>query len=163
MLQKGVKFNQATANPVCSATRSTILTGRYSFRTGVGGIVGGAGGSNPLDTAEVTIPKLKKNNSNIRCANIGKWHLQQPAPASKKYKCGRMGYDHFEGCFIGQLTILIRHNTQMASKVPVLIMPPIENVNNAITWLKTQNSKPFFLWLAFNAPHAIPSSSFKFA
>ncbi len=28
-----------------------------------------------------------------------------------------------------------------------------ENVNNAVSWLKTQNQKPFFLWLAFNAPH----------
>jgi len=28
-----------------------------------------------------------------------------------------------------------------------------ENVNNAVSWLKTQNKQPFFLWLAFNAPH----------
>ena len=26
-------------------------------------------------------------------------------------------------------------------------------MNNAVTWLKTQNNKPVFLWLAFNAPH----------
>ena len=156
LLQRGVKFNQATANPVCSATRSTILTGRYSFRTGVGGIVGGAGGSNPLDTAEVTIPKLlKKNNSNIRCANIGKWHLQQPAPVWNLLNPLRMGYDHFEGCFIGQLTNFTnwtKHTNGVQSICTNYATS--ENVNNAITWLKNQNSKPFFLWLAFNAPHA---------
>ncbi len=83
LLRQGVKFSQASANPVCSSTRSGLLTGRYSFRTGVGGIVGGTGGSNPLDTSEITIPKLlKKYNPNISTANIGKWHLHQPMPAS---------------------------------------------------------------------------------
>ena len=66
LLSKGVRFKNAMSNPVCSATRSGILTGRYSFRTGVGGIVGGIGGSNQLDTSEITIPRLlKKYNSNI--------------------------------------------------------------------------------------------------
>ncbi len=56
LLAKGVRFKNLTSNPVCSSTRTTILTGRYSFRTGVGGIVGGAGGSNQIDTSEITIP-----------------------------------------------------------------------------------------------------------
>jgi arylsulfatase A-like enzyme len=51
LLVKGVRFNNLMSNPVCSSTRTTILTGRYSFRTGVGGIVGGSGGSNQIDTA----------------------------------------------------------------------------------------------------------------
>ena len=67
LLSKGVRFKNAMSNPVCSSTRSGILTGRYSFRTGVGGIVGGTGGSNQLDTSEITIPRLlKKYNSNIK-------------------------------------------------------------------------------------------------
>ena len=39
LMQAGVKFTNMMSNPVCSATRSSILTGRYGFRTGVGGIV----------------------------------------------------------------------------------------------------------------------------
>lgn len=156
LLQNGVKFNQATANPVCSATRATILTGRYGFRTGVGDIVGGTGGSNPLDTSEITIPKLlKMNNSNVSCANIGKWHLQQPAPTWNLLNPLRMGYDHYEGCFIGQLTNFTnwtKHTNGVQSTCTNYATT--ENVNNAIDWLKKQNNKPFFLWLAFNAPHA---------
>ncbi|MFN5787333.1 MAG: sulfatase-like hydrolase/transferase, partial [Bacteroidota bacterium] len=45
LMQAGVKFTNMMSNPVCSATRSSILTGRYGFRTGVGGVVGGEGGS----------------------------------------------------------------------------------------------------------------------
>lgn len=33
---RGVMFTEVWAQPLCSATRATILTGRYGFRTGVG-------------------------------------------------------------------------------------------------------------------------------
>ncbi|MBI3236023.1 MAG: sulfatase-like hydrolase/transferase, partial [Bacteroidetes bacterium] len=51
LLKRGVRFKNAMSNPVCSSTRTGILTGRYSFRTGVGNIVGGTGGSGQLDTS----------------------------------------------------------------------------------------------------------------
>jgi arylsulfatase A-like enzyme len=156
LLSKGVRFKNAMSNPVCSATRSGILTGRYSFRTGVGGIVGGIGGSNQLDTSEITIPRLlKKYNSNIAKADIGKWHLHQPAPASNLLNPNVMGYDRFEGPFIGQLpsfTNWTKYTNGVASNCTNYATS--ENVNNAVSWLKTLNTnKPFFLWLAFNAPH----------
>lgn len=152
---RGVRFKSAYANPVCSATRSTILTGRYSFRTGVGNIVGGIGGSGVLDTAEVSIPKvLRAYNPNIARANIGKWHLHQPNPASNLTNPNRMGYERFEGPFIGQLTSFTnwtKYTNGVSSNVTTYATS--ENVNNAVTWLKTTGTRPFFLWLAFNAPH----------
>ena len=33
LLEKGIRFQNAMSNPVCSSTRAGILTGRYSFRT----------------------------------------------------------------------------------------------------------------------------------
>ncbi len=156
LLAKGVRFTNFSSNPVCSSTRTTILTGRYSFRTGVGGIVGGIGGSNQIDTAEISIPKLlKKFNPNIAKADIGKWHLKQAMPAINLMSPQALGYDWFEGPFIGQLpsfTNWTKYTNGVASNVKTYA--PTENVNNAVTWLKTQNqNKPFFLWLAFNAPH----------
>ena len=49
LLARGVRFRNAWSNPLCSPTRAGILTGRYSFRTGVGTAVGGT--SPVLDTA----------------------------------------------------------------------------------------------------------------
>lgn len=40
LAEGGVSFNNMWAQPVCSPTRATILTGRYGFRTGVGAPVG---------------------------------------------------------------------------------------------------------------------------
>ena len=139
LLSRGVRFKNAMSNPVCSSTRSGILTGRYSFRTGVGGIVGGTGGSNQLDTSEITIPRLlKKYNSNIAKADIGKWHLHQPAPASNLLNPNVMGYDRFEGPFIGQLpsfTNWTKYTNGVASNCTNYATS--ENVNNAVSWLKS--------------------------
>ncbi len=41
LAQDGVRFTNFWAQPVCSPTRATVLTGRYGFRTGIGRPVGG--------------------------------------------------------------------------------------------------------------------------
>ncbi len=154
LVQKGIRFQHGYANPVCSATRATILSGRYGFRTGVGGIVGGIGGSNPIDTAEKSISKLLKlYNPNIAKAQIGKWHLSN-ASVQNLLNPNRLGYDHNEGPFIGTLNSYTNW-TKCTNGVnsTVTNYATSENVNNAVSWLKSQNNKPFFLWLAFNAPH----------
>lgn len=157
LVAKGVRFKNGMSNPVCSSTRAGILTGRYSFRTGVGNIVGGTGGSGVLSLSEMCIPKLLKNfNPTIRTANIGKWHLHNPTPTSNLLNPLTLGYDHFEGPFIGQLTSYINW-TKYTDGVQsaVTTYATTENVNNALSWVKAQDpNKPFFLWLAFNAPHA---------
>lgn len=155
LLDKGILFTNAMSNPVCSATRCGILTGRYSFRTGVGGIVGGIGGSGEIDTSEMTIPKLLAiYNSNIKKADIGKWHLCNPAPPIKLQYPLLLGYNHYEGPFIGQLpsyTNWTKYTNGIASTITTYATT--ENVNNAISWKNAQGMNPTFLWLAFNAPH----------
>jgi arylsulfatase A-like enzyme len=156
LLAKGVMFSKAWSNPLCSPTRSGILTGRYSFRTGVGNAVGGTG-SAVLDTAEMSIPKMLNfyKPNGIAKANIGKWHLQLPTPTSNYIFPNKMGYDRFEGNFNGLLSDFYNwtkvtngvasNNTNYATT---------ETVNNAVSWINTvPKNKPFFLWLAFNAPH----------
>jgi arylsulfatase A-like enzyme len=156
LLLKGIRFDHFTSNQVCSSTRTSILTGRYSFRTGVGGVVGGAGGSNQIDTAEISIPKLLKvYNPNITKANIGKWHIKQPTPPINLTSPLALGFDWHEGPFIGQLPNYLNWTkyTNGAANT-VTNYATTENVNNAVGWIKAQNQQaPFFLWLAFNAPH----------
>lgn len=156
LLAKGVRFKNLMSNPICSSTRTTILTGRYSFRTGVGAVVGGAGGSGEIDTAEISIPKLlKKHNASIAKANIGKWHLKNTSPASNLLSPQALGYNWFEGPFIGQIpnyTNWTKYTNGTASTITTYATT--ESVNNTVTWLKNQNqTQPFFVWLAFNAPH----------
>ncbi len=154
LISNGVLFNHAWSNPLCSPTRAGILTGRYSFRTGVGNAVGGVN-SAVLDTAEYTIPKLLNSfaPNQIAKANIGKWHLHLPNPVSNYAIPVLMGYDYYEGNFSGALS---SYNSwtkiKNASASTCSTYATTEVANNAISWMQNQE-KPFFLWLAFNAPH----------
>ncbi|MBK9801186.1 MAG: sulfatase-like hydrolase/transferase [Bacteroidetes bacterium] len=138
LLAKGVRFKQAMSNPVCSSTRAGMLTGRYSFRTGVGNIVGSTAGSGTLDTAEKTLPRLlTAYNSNIYSANIGKWHLHNPNPAGNLLFPNLLGYAHFEGPFIGALPSYTNWTKYVNGvAIPVTNYATTENVNNAVSWLK---------------------------
>ncbi len=156
LLKKGVRFSRAWSNPLCSPTRAGILTGRYSFRTGVGNAIGGAG-SAVLDTAEVTIPRLlnKYKPNGIAKANIGKWHLQLATPNTNYTFPQKMGYDHFEGNFLGAINSFTNWTkVKNGTASTVTNYATTETVDNAITWVNANQNKPFFLWLAFNAPHS---------
>jgi arylsulfatase B len=156
LLGRGVRFSNAWANPFCSPTRAGLLTGRYSFRHGVGTVIGGAGDA-VLDTSEITIPRLLKNNAaptKYNTANIGKWHLQNLSAQTITFP-NKMGYDHFAGFFPGRIANYSNWTkTTNGVSANSTNYTTTEFTNDAITWLGQQNAtKPFFLWMAYNAPH----------
>ncbi len=68
-----------------------------------------------------------------------------------------MGYDLFSGVFIGQLASYTNW-TKVTNGVSanVTTYATTETINDAVTFTaaSAQQNKPFFLWLAVNAPHA---------
>jgi len=165
LLNKGIVFNNAWSNPLCSPTRAGMLTGRYSFRTGVGDVVDG--GNTKLNLNEYIIPKVLNfyNPNGISKALFGKWHLTTFAATGYNYPTN-MGFDHFEGSLSGALGQPGQQATGYYSWTKITNGVPnginttctnyatTENINNAISYLDSQPAtKPFFLWLAFNAPH----------
>ncbi|MBK6858983.1 MAG: sulfatase-like hydrolase/transferase [Saprospiraceae bacterium] len=156
LLPRGVRFTSAWANPLCSPTRAGMLTGRYAFRTGVGTALSGSTAAQ-LDTAEISIGKLLKNAAPIpyATANIGKWHLNVQTTQSLFYP-NLMGFDHYSGNFLGEIPNYFdwKKTTNGSSPTNTTIYATTETVNDAIQWLDGLNgNQPFFLWLAFNAPH----------
>ena len=154
LLSRGVRFTNAMSNPLCSPTRAGILTGRYSFRTGVGEAIPMSGGGS-LDTSEKTIPGLLKDySSSINTANIGKWHLNPETPATNLQIPNLIGYDYYAGSFSGALDDYFEWD-KVTNGVPTTdsTYATTEYANDAINWVKGLDSNPFFLWLAFNAPH----------
>ncbi len=155
LLSRGVRFSNVWSNPICSPSRAGMLTGRYSFRTGVGTGVGGT--TFGLDTSEITIPRLLKNaNAPVKyaTANVGKWHLNTQNAQTLTYP-NLMGYDLFSGHFQGA----IQDYNSWAKTVNGVTTNTTnycatEQTNDAINWLGQQNNtKSFFLWLAFTLPH----------
>jgi arylsulfatase B len=155
LLSRGVRFSNAWSNPVCSPSRAGMLTGRYSFRTGVGNVIVNPM-STQLDTAEMTIPKLLKNANaptKYATANVGKWHLQTQNPANLNNP-SKMGYDYYAGCFAAEVADYYNWSKVTNGVASTsTTYATVDNTNNAITWMSQQGTKPFFLWLAYNAPH----------
>jgi arylsulfatase B len=156
LLSRGVRFSNVWSNPICSPSRAGMLTGRYSFRTGIGSGIGGAGNAG-LDTSEITIPRLLKHaNAPIKyaTANIGKWHLHTQNAQSLTYP-NLMGYDLFSGHFQGAIQDYFSWaKTVNGVTTNTINYAATEQTNDAIKWLGQQNNaKPFFLWMAFTLPH----------
>lgn len=59
----GVRFTNFWAQPVCSPTRATVITGRYGFRTGIGRPVGG-GPMPPAPEVPAGSPAESRNEPN---------------------------------------------------------------------------------------------------
>jgi arylsulfatase A-like enzyme len=154
--QQAVRFTKAWASPICSPTRAGVFTGRYSFRTGVGEVIT-SGASPQIDTSEMSIAKLLKWHSPIQynTACVGKWHLNNNQPIKRLFP-NAMGYDLYSGNFNGAIPdyynwVRIINGIQDT----VTTYATTQTINDAIAWLDTMNStKPFFLWVAFNAPHS---------
>ena len=151
LAQNGVLFRNAYVNPVCSPTRACLITGRYGFRTGIGDVVVGAG-SATLTAAEFTLPEAFAANSlsGYQLAQFGKWHLNN-APTSPN-NIG--GWPHFAGSLIGQFASYTNWTkTVDGVSSTTTNYATTDLVNDAVAWIQAQGAKPWFAWIAFNAPH----------
>ena len=63
LASEGVRFTNFWAQPVCSPTRATVITGRYGFRTGIGRPVG-SGPMPPPPEIPAASPAESRNEPN---------------------------------------------------------------------------------------------------
>ena len=154
----GVLFRNAWSNPVCSPTRATIQTGRYGFRTGVGGVVFQEQDEG-LPYSETIIPEVLDLNPSLGYAHaaIGKWHLTSN-PQGGADGPNLSGYSHFSGTLFNintppEVDYFNWPKTENGETFDTQVYATTDNVNEAIEWINDQGDSPWFMWLAFNAPH----------
>ena len=160
LVKDGMRFENFYANcPVCSPTRAALLTGRYQDYVGVPGVVRthAVNSWGFLDPAAVTLPDVL-NDAGYHTAIIGKWHLGLKSPNTPNER----GIDFFHG-FRGDMMDDYyhhrRHGINYMYKNQTEIDPKGHATDLFSDWasdyLKTRknNKQPFFLYLAYNAPH----------
>ncbi len=156
----GMRFTNFYANStVCSPTRASLLTGRYPDLAGVPGVIRTNENSSwgYLREDLPTLPKMLKK-AGYQTAIIGKWHLGLEAPNTPNER----GFDFFHG-FLGDMMddywTHLRHGINYMRLNNGVIEPEGHATDLFSDWAieyisNVENQEaPFFLYLAYNAPH----------
>jgi len=159
---QGLRFTQFYNATRCCPSRASLLTGLYPHQAGVGDMTGDEGPGRPgyrghLTDRAATIPEVLRS-AGYRSSMVGKWHLgSNPGPI-------RRGFAEFYGMIDGFNSFW--QESPFYTRLPAgrskRTYPPGQFYSTdafadyAIDFLdqnRQDPSHPWFLYLAFNAPH----------
>lgn len=174
MAAEGQKWTSFYVQPVCSPSRSALLTGRLPVRNGMHGAAGvfREDSTRGLPLEEVTIAEVLRGRGYATAA-IGKWHLGH----LPEYLPGRHGFDTWFGLPYSHdmdLTVPRDKGTDTLAyyeprpeffNVPLMrneavVERPADHrtltaryTDEALRFIDANRNRPFFLYVAHNLPH----------
>ena len=142
----GISFSNFWSNPTCTPTRASIITGKYGYRTGLKSV------GDELSISETTLQEYINTQTNNKYASaiVGKWHLSGNNTTINPEK---FGIDYYAGLIRGAVADYyqwILSEDGVSSQNTEYITEVFTDLS--IDWIN-QQSKPWFMWLAYNAPH----------
>ena len=179
LAREGVTYDTVWSSPSCSPTRANMITGQFGSRNGVPGVIVPPleGLVHRLDYPHYLPRELDKLGYDT--GMVGKWHLTRTGDAPVL-----AGYDFFAGrprsfgagagapedsiaaywggnletwrCALGCEPVTFPESPRPAP-VPDRLHPnymPTWDVDQALGWISERAGSPWFLWLAFQTPHA---------
>ena len=165
---KGLLFTRGYAQPICSPTRATTLTGRQPFQHGVGN----PQGNNTLPSSELTFPEIISTEApNYGLASFGKWHLgNDNGEPDNTGPRDTGGWPNFSGTLSGgvpdyndwtRVEIEDGILTDSGTAVTELVSNGVYDspyatsvqVDEAVSFIEAQGTDPWVVWMGFNAPH----------
>lgn len=155
LARESVRVKYFYVSPVCAPTRASLMTGRYNYRTGVTDTYLGRA---MMFTDEVTLAEMFAA-AKYRTGIFGKWHLGDNFPMRPHDQGFQEALVH-KGGGIGQPSdppggdsyfdpTLYRNGKEVKAKGYCTEV----FTDAAIEFVRTQRGKPFFGWVAYNAPH----------
>ena len=163
MAAEGIRFTDFyVSQPVCSASRASLLTGSYANRIGIHGALG-PGSRHGIHDDEVTLAELFKSKGYATAA-FGKWHLGH----HPEFLPTRHGFDEFYGIpYSNDMWPYHPENPEAWGDLPTFEGEEIIGYNTdqsrfttdfttrAVDFIRTRaaSDAPFFLYLAHPMPH----------
>ena len=159
LASNSMRFNNFYVSPVCAPTRSSLLTGRYSLRTGVTDTYNGGA---MMSNDEITLAEILKEN-NYQTGIFGKWHLGDNYPFRPTDQGFHESLIHLSGG-IGQVGDFTNYYKGNRSYFDPILWHNNEQkkyegycsdifTDEAIKFIEENKSNQFFCYLSFNAPH----------
>jgi arylsulfatase A-like enzyme len=137
------------ASPVCAPSRAALLTGKATIHCGVGR------NEEDLPAGETTIAEALRAHG-YATAMFGKWHHGRPRrPAGSYVHPLDQGFDEFFG-FTDAIHAWEKFPTVVwdgRSRVPASGYADDRFADRAVEFVAGHRDRPFFLYLAFTAPH----------
>ena len=155
LAREGLRFTQFYNNAKCTTTRASLLSGMYPRNNG-----------NAIPRDIPTVAETMRA-AGYQTGMSGKWHLGNEAP-QRPYD---RGFDEYYGLMDGAVNYFnpaqpdpeykggkvrtFGHNDQLVKTFPADFYTTDYFANHAIETIKrfAQETKPFFIHLAFNSPH----------
>ena len=138
-----------SASPVCAPARASLLTGRYPHRTGVIDTLE-MRGLDRLALRERTIADFLRQAGYVT-GLVGKWHNGALDP---RYHPTRRGFNEFAG-FCGGWSPYFDWRVDRNGSRARFDGRYLTDVftDEAVQFVQRHRQEPFFLYLAYNAPH----------
>ncbi len=155
--EEGIRLTRFYVAPVCSPTRAGLLTGMYPNRFGIRETVIPPWRDFGLEPSATIIPEFLGEHGYLNRAIIGKWHLGHSRP---EYYPLNNGFTHFYGHLNGAIDYFTHeregeldwHN-DYASCYDQGYSTDLIAEESVRCIRKYSKEGPFFLYVAFNAPH----------
>jgi len=147
---EGVRLTQHySASPMCAPARACLLTGRYPHRTGAVDVVECLG-FDRIKLDETTVADLFRS-AGYATGMVGKWHN---GSADRRYHPCARGFDEFVG-FCGGFMEYWDWVLDWGGEFRHGDGRYLTDVftEQAVDFLERHARAPFFLYLAYNAPH----------
>jgi len=154
----GLRFTQFYTTARCCPSRASILTGQYPHKVGVGHMVsdlGHPGYRGRLSDSAVTLGEVLKS-AGYRTYLSGKWHVGTRDPTQR-------GFEQYFGTLISAATywdstqyLRLPQGSKTRSYDKDAFYGTDALTDYALDFLadaRTTPDKPWFLYLAYNAPH----------
>lgn len=153
LARSGVEFGQHYATPTCSPTRTAIMSGRFPGRYGVTAPTN----ERVFDQGALTLPAALRTAGYDTCIS-GKWHLGSRLEWGPRH----YGFNRSYGCLAGGINQYLhryKHGqfTQTWHRDGEFIEEEGHSTDliarQAVRYIETPRSSPFFIYTAFTAPH----------
>ncbi|MDR2704222.1 MAG: arylsulfatase, partial [Planctomycetaceae bacterium] len=157
LASQGIRLERFYVQPVCSPTRASLMTGRYTIRYGLQSGVIRPWADYGLSTNERTLAQALHDNG-YYTAILGKWHLGE---TEKKYLPLQRGFDYHYGLYLGAMDYY-EHTRDGGLDWHRNGHPVREKgystdllADDAVRLIQSHNTaQPLFLYVPFNAVHS---------